>query len=249
MINLFPVIEEPNWLRADTATLQDAAFPLDGILRDSLYYPSSGFDGDPVRHLAGNVLGFVYVDYGESREDLDDALRNRGFKGYDVIARRDVTEKELTPRGWSRTPPSPADGDPSRYRDWIKKPFCSWIVLERAREMTDCHGPRRFTLLYLCADGVAAYQALYEANGRFPAFVAIIQPGHGFGGNWTDFTDPEAIFTQSVLQNPAGHPEFLLYGGYGEQHDYMPACWPSYSELVCFFDKAGGGTIGAWRKA
>ena len=249
MINLFPIIEEPNWLRADPATLQDAAFPLDGILRDSLYYPSSGFDGDPVRHLAGNVLSFVYVDYGKTREDLDDVLKNPGFKGYDVIAKRDVTEKELTPRGWSPSFPSPADGDPSRYRDWIKNPFCSWIILERAREIPVCHGPRRFSLLYLCADGAAAYQALYHANKKFATFVAIIQPGHGTGGNWTDFTDPEAIFARSVLKNPAGKPEFLLYGGYGEQHDYMPACWPGYPEIVCFLDRARGGTIGVWRKA
>ena len=249
MIDELPIIEEPHWLRTDPATLQDAAFPLDGILRDSLYYPSSGFDGDPVRHLAGNVLSFVYVDYGESREDLDDELMNRGFTGYDVIATRDVTKEELIPHGWSPSPPSPADGHPSRYRDWIKEPFCSWIILERTREMPVHHGPRRFSLLYLCADGVAAFQALYVANGRFPAFVAIIQPGHGFGGNWTDFTDPEAIFARSVLQNPAGKPEFLLYGGYGEQGIYQPACWPSYPKLVCFLDKAGGGNIGVWRNA
>jgi hypothetical protein len=45
-------------------------FPMDQVLQDSLYYPSSGFDGDPVRHLAGNILSFIYVDYGYSHDEF-----------------------------------------------------------------------------------------------------------------------------------------------------------------------------------
>ena len=69
MIEQLPRACRSEWLsRVDPATIQDADFPLDDILRDSLYYPASGFDGDPVRYLAGNVLSFVYVDYGHSRK-------------------------------------------------------------------------------------------------------------------------------------------------------------------------------------
>ncbi len=249
MINQLPIMEEPDWLRVGPATIQDAEFPLDGILRDSLYYPSSGFDGDPVRYLAGNVLSFVYVDYGNSRNELDDVLKSSGFKGYDVIAKRDVRERELAPRGWTPSFPSREDGDPSRYLDWMKTPFCSWVVLQRAKEMPASHGPHRFSLLYLAADGVAAYQALYVANGKYPAFLAIIQPGHVFGMNYTNFTNPDLILAQTVLQNPAGKPRVLLYGGFGPRSSYQPSCWPSYSELLCFLDKQGGGSIGVWRAA
>ena len=250
MIEQLPIVEEPEWLsRVDPATIQGVELPLDGILQDSLYYPSSSFDGDPVRYLAGNVLSFVYVDYSEGREDLDDALTNPGFRGYAVIAKRNVTEKELAPRGWTPSFPSPADGDPSRYCDWMKKPFCLWIILQRLPEIPASHGPHRFSLLYLCADGVAAFQALYVTNGKFPAFVAIIQPGHGFGGNWTDFTDPDKIFARSVLQNPAGNPRVVLYGGIGPRSFYRQPCWPDYFELICSLYKAGGGRIGIWRNA
>ncbi len=250
MIEQLPLLEEPEWLtRVDPVTIQDEALPLAGILRDSLYYPSSGFDGDPVRYLAGNVLSFVYVDSGQGRADLDQALRSRGFRGYEILGRRDVAERELVPSGWTPSLPLPEDGDPSKYRDWIRQPFCSWIVLQRVREMPDSHGPHRFSLLYLCADGVAAFQALYVANGESPAFVAIIQPGHGFGANWTNFEDPNLIFARSVLQNHAGIPTILLYGGIGPRDFYRQPCWPDYPELLCFLDKAGGGSIGVWRNA
>ena len=249
MIEQLPVVEEPQWLtRVDPMGIQDAEFPLHGILRDSLYYPSSDFDGDPVRHLAGNVLSFVYVDYGNSREELDDALASPGFRGYEVITRRNVTQRELAPRGWTPSYPSLEDGDPSRYRDWMKKPFCSWIVLQRLVEMPENHGPNRFSLLYLCADGVAAFQALYVANGRCPSYVAIIQPGHGFGGNYTKFEDPNKILARSVLENPAGTPGYLLYGGY-VRGVYRRSCWPSYSEPICRLPKEGGESIGVWTNA
>ncbi len=89
------------------------AFPLGDILRDSLYYPASRFDGDPVAHLTGNIMSFIYVDYGHGREELDAELANRGFRGYEVIARRDVTERELTPGGWNPSFPAACDGKPS----------------------------------------------------------------------------------------------------------------------------------------
>ena len=268
MIEQLPRACRSEWLsRVDPATIRDAEFPLDDILRDSLYYPASGFDGDPVRYLAGNVLSFVYVDYSLSRKKLDRELSSRGFRGYEVIARRNVKTKELVPR--ERTPPplSPADGGDFQYRKWMirwtpppsfedgnpfkhrdkmKKPFCSWIIMQRRMEMPASHGPKRFSFLYLCADGVAAFQALYVANGMFPALVAVIQPGTGLGLNWTNFECPERIFTRSVLENPVGRPRILLYGGRGKRDWYLQTCWPDYSERLCFLERADG-SIGVWR--
>lgn len=252
MLEQLPAAEEPEWLsRIDSTTMCAAPFPLADILRGSLYYPSAGFDGDPVRYLAGNVVSFVFVDYGKSEEELTAELTNPryGFRGYEVIGSRRITENELAPRGWTPSFPSPADGDPSRYRDRMKKPFCSWVILQRRPETPISHGPHRFSLVYLCADGVAAFQALYAANGAAPGFVAVIQPGHGFGGNWTNYEDPNRIFARSVMQNPSGKPTFLLFGGIGRRDFYREPCWPDYSEFVCFLDKAGGGTIGVWRHA
>lgn len=251
MLDQLTEIAVPTWLRKlSSATITNEPFPLHELLHDSLYYPSSGFDGAPVHYLAGNILSFIYVDQSHSHDEFMIALSSPGFRGYEMVADRLVTERELTPRGWHPTLPTRADGEPSRFRDEIKKPFCSWLVFQRCENFPVSHGPSRFSLLYLCADGVAAFQALYVANSAFPKAVAVIQPGHAFGGNWTDYTNPERIFARSVLGNPSGQPEILLYGGYGGCDSYREPCWPDYQTHLCFVDKdrTDGGSIGIWSR-
>lgn len=250
MLPQLPEIAFPAWLaNLSPEAMIDAPFPLERVLQNSLYYPSSAFDGDPVRHLAGNILSFVYADYGYSRQQFMNALQKPGFRGYEQIGTRSVTEGELVPRGWRPTPPTDFDGDPFRYRSWIKPPFCSWSLFQRRKDFPASHGPIRFSLLYLCADGVAAFQALYVANNEAPKALAIIQPGHGFGANYTDYENPEKILARSVLGNQAGRPDILLFGGYGCLSYYRTPCWPTYRDQLCFIDKAGGGGIGVWKNA
>lgn len=250
MIKELPAAQMPAWLAAiDPNTVNKVAFPLENILKDSLYYPSSGFDGDPVKYLAGNIFSFIYVDYGYSEEDAMQAVRASGFRGYDVLSIRSVAKEELTPNDWQPTPLKPSDGDPTHVSPWIKKPFCLWTVFQRQSDFSEEHGPTRFSLLYLCADGVAAFQALYIANKVSPKAVAVIQPGHGFGGNWTDYTDANKIFGRSVLVRALSQPEFLLYGGVGQRDFYKEPCWPQYQTSLCFLAKAGSGVIGVWSKA
>jgi hypothetical protein len=251
MIQQLPEIKVPKWLLDLTPSeIMNEPFPLNHILKDSLYYPSSGFDGDPIRHLAGNFLSFIYVDYGYTSDELINALQAPGFLGYELIGTRVVTEQELAPKGWDPISLTSSDGNPMQFNDEMKQPFCSWMIFQRNETVSQSHGPFRFSLLYLCADGVAAFQALYVATKKTPKAIAIIQPGHGFGANWTDFTNPEQIFARSVLGNKNGPPEILLYGGYGKRNAYRNPCWPNYQNHVCFVDKVGlsNGNIGIWTK-
>ena len=121
-----------------------------------------------------------------------------------------------------------------------KKPYCSWSIFQRGEDVPAIHGPPRFSLLYLCADGVAAFQALYYANSASPKAVAVIQPGTAFGGNWTDFENPSGIFADTVLGNPQGSPQILLNKGAGSSFREQ-CCWPSFTELICFLDISDRG--------
>jgi hypothetical protein len=218
-------------------------FPLHDILSGSLYYPSSSFDGDPIAYLGGNHHSFVYVDYGEERNGLLAALEDPGFLGYRVLCNRPVLEAELTPNGWSPVIP---DGRLRRPPPgWVRHPFCEWVILQRNADFPNDHGPERFSLLFLCAEGVATFQALYVGNRVAPGTVAIIQPGTGFGGNWTDFADPEGPLAEAVLGNQAGRPDFILHGGAGGPSWYTRPCWSQYAERLGFL---GNTSIGVWRR-
>jgi len=244
MIDCLPKKLPPAWLSNITQENIASFPPINELLVDSLYYPSSAFDGDPVAYLSANIYSFIYVDYGFTVDDLEDNLNNEGFLGYHIIQTVDVTEAELVPNGWTPILPTAQDGEPNKFENWIKAPFAKWLVFQRNAGLDDHHGAERFSLLYLCAEAISAFQALYLSNHCSPLAVAVIQPGHGFGCNWTNFTDPNQIFARTVLGNPSGKPKYLLYGGYGDIEKYRESCWPQYTSNICFL---GNTNIGVWQ--
>lgn len=243
---MIPGIERrntPEWLMnlSDLETL-----PIQYLLKESLFYPSSGRDGDPVRYLGGFVHSFIYVDYGLDRSAIWESLHDdrHGFKGYSLLGCRYVAESELSVSGMRLTPAElTREENPLRHPKNTKQPFAIWTVQERSRNYGEEHGPERFSLLYICADGAAAFRALYYGNQCTPEVIAIVQSGEGWGGNWTDFRDPNRILGRLVLGNPYGRPSCLLYGGWGL--DYRDCCWPHYKTLIHYW-RAAYGALGLW---
>lgn len=223
-------------------TIAHGRFPVRALLYNSVYYPASAFDGGVIRDCNVNrkdweVLSFVYCDYSETEEALHLTEMPRGYR---LLGERQLKEKELIPNGW--TPVLPPNLDMQRYQYTVrhfanKRPFSTWMVFERLPEFGESHGPKRFSLLYICGDGVATYQALYWTHGISPRAVAIIQPGTGFGGNWSDFFKKDDPLYWTVKNNPAGIPEYV-YCGYWSQsatpatanpeNMRLPFDWPEY---------------------
>ena len=223
-------------------TIAHGEFPIRALLYNSVYYPASAFDGGVIRDCNVNrkdweVLSFVYVDYMATERDLSETDMPRGYR---VLGKRRLTETELIPNGW--TPKLPPNLDMQRYQHTVshfanRQPFATWMVFERLPEFGEDHGPKRFSLLYLCADGVATYQALYWTHGVHPHAIAIIQPGTGFGGNWTDFFKKDDPFYWTVSHNAAGMPDYV-YCGYWSQNratspsdtpEHIHFDWPDYT--------------------
>ncbi len=242
----------PEWLaRLQPAQLEASVFPLGEALRHSLYYPAAGFDGRPVQFLGGFIHSFVYVDYGMEERAVDAEMRAPGFLGYDLVGRKRLSERDLAPSGWRPQVPPQFRDQMSRFTDkqengFIRKPFATWYIFARNHDRGEDHGPQRFSLVYICADGVATYQALYWQGQTAPEVLAIIQPGTGFGGNYTDFRDPDGFFAWTVLRgNGANIPEYLVCGGL--LLDYAQAFWPNdYPEHVEWFQYQNGN--GVWRR-
>lgn len=247
MATRLPRVKSPAWLTKLSAdSIENGPFPLDRILRGSLFYPASGFDVDPVRHLSGSTRSFVYADYGGDRDDFMRALDGPEFRGYEILAIREIDEAELAPHGWHYPPDAFRDGQPNASD--MRPPFFVWVVMEGPCDFSVDHDPRRVSLLYLCIDGVEAFQTLYVDRDLAPKAIAIIQDGYGFGGNYTDFRDPKRSLGRTVLESPASIPQFLLYGGYGKRDEYSWPCWPRYQERIWFIEKSGGGSVGVWSR-
>lgn len=254
-----PSAPVPDWLAGLSQSLiENGEFIVKRLLENSLYYPAAGLDGSPIKYLSGNISNFVYADYGTTRDQYLKETEERGFKGYHCIGMREVGEDELTSKGWYFDSSDLDDGHRSERRDrsirprvsrhgWMlwrrspflagdAEPFCYWSVWQRREEFPPTHGPHRFSFLYLCAEGVSAFRALYHANEVAPFAVAVIQSGAGCGGNWTNFEDPDGSLAESVLANPSGLPKALIFGGIGNCEWYLKSCWQGhFGKHMCLF--------------
>ena len=157
-----------------------------------VYYPGSGTDGHPVQLFGSthSAHSFVYADYGLRQADLEAELEHPryGFRGYHTLARHQLRQSDLVPVGW--VPHIRADEirpDIYGFAAVINAPFGFLEVLERDSEFDDNHGARRLAILFLGADGIATYDALFCQRHSISAPYAVVLQDHGFGGNYDRF--------------------------------------------------------------
>jgi hypothetical protein len=87
-------LEMPSWLKELTPeSMVNDPLPLTDLLENSLYYPSAGSDGTPIRYLAGNIYSFFYVDYCMKQEKIINDIK-KGCKGYDLLAMHSLPAHE-----------------------------------------------------------------------------------------------------------------------------------------------------------
>ena len=214
------------------------ALPLSDLLQNSLFYPSCGFDGGVIKdcntlrqHLG--ITSFIYCDYGVRKVDF--LRKQNSFAGYEIIGSRNLVISDLIPNGW--TPQIPPGLTRDTYMRFVSKDletFAIWSVYKRLPKRDPKYGPEFFSLLYICGDGAATYQALYTANKSCPKALAIIQPGTSFGGNWSDFEDENGAFSWVVKSNSAGMPKTVYRGGYGV--NYPENFWKDYVHIATIND-------------
>lgn len=234
MINEMPMMEMPAWLREISERGESDEFPLLEILQDSLYYASAGKNGTPVKFLGGNILSHIYADYGVSRReflnDLNGTGKDCGFLGYSSLLQRDIRVGEIVPRGW--IPPLLPDNSYDRRflleQERRCDPFGHWSVWKRKPDFPPEHGPEAFSFLYFGGEMSCVYQAIFNRHAIKPKVLTIIQPGSGFGGGWEHTEGNNSFFKRVVQSNPAGMPEYLLFGGFGCRSFYEEPCWKEY---------------------
>ena len=235
------------WTNPETILHQP--FPVQELLNGCLYYPSAGLDGNVVRLFSKHVQSFVFVDYAQGKEALMAEIAN--FSGYEILAERAMRMEELIPNGWMpQTPPGVNAQSYLRYKEQFKQPFGRWAVYKRKDRYSEFHGPEYFSLLYLGGEGVASYQALFQSNNLRPSILAIIQPGHAFGNGWTGYHYTDEAMYWVANQNPAGLPETILYGGYGDEYDDLE--WDGYQmkeKIEPYYQPKGNGCLRVWQRS
>jgi hypothetical protein len=247
MSAVLPTQPTPRWLFSISA---EHSLPMAELLNGSVFYPACGIDGRPVQYLGGFSHSFIYADYGYPSDKIESLLKADGaFFGYRLKSSRLLPPDELPiDHAWKDIDLNVhLDGNPNRYRDRQVAPYAFWSIFQRLPDFPENHGPELFSLLYLAADGVAAYHALYHSNRVKPSVVAIIQPGEGFGWNWTYFFDSRQVFCRTVMGNKSGKPDYLLLGTPRANREFRrEVVWTGYGHLIKLW-KSSGGYLGLWQ--
>ena len=207
------------------------------FLTDSLYYPACGVDWEVIKYCNEHYdqLGinkFIYADYWITETMLKNDLVYfiECFLGYNLIEWHSVSSSAL---GFDLSLiPECSEFDKEHILGWRRKAYARYAVFEKDPLDGTGNGPDRFSILFLCAEGVVVYENLYLANDIVPKAMAIIQPGTAFGGNWTDFNNPNGPLIQTVNKGKS-LPEYFFFGGAGGSInvDYI---WNEYHPTLVF---------------
>jgi hypothetical protein len=218
-------------------------FNLKDILEDSVFYPAAGIDASDIECLSNQYCSFIHVDYSTPRDVVEPGMKHH-FEGvgYDLIGLKQVSEKELTPNGF--TPRNFAINEHERSRlemEFINDrfrcrnftPFALWAVYELNPLKTGKSQGKsnRFSLLHIGGEACATFEAIYISNKINPRCISIISPGEGFGDNWTIFRDPNFRLYQNLLFNTVNNnaimPDALLTNM--ALSDNEDCFWPDYN--------------------
>lgn len=184
-----------------------------------LYYPGSGFDGQPIKtfNIAHAVHVYLYVDYLLTMEELKRVLSLDGFRGYHLLDTQRISETDLAPHGWR------PHVEIQRHTIFNRTaPYCFMNIYERDADYDDSHGGLRFAVIFLCADGHATYDAIFANYFHEKAPFVVVLQDHGFGGNYSRFGNGGLM--HKVAKTANVFPEYLLVA---DDTD----CWEHYHKV------------------
>ncbi|MCC6899938.1 MAG: hypothetical protein IT377_13240 [Polyangiaceae bacterium] len=222
----------PDWLSRHSrgAPFDRAAFLGSRII----YYPGHGLDGHPVKLFGASRAAhcFVYADYKIEWNDIQASLTlgrpSPHFRGYSLLDDIRLAESDLVPRGWR---PTLSGTGTLPVRHDAVAPFGHLAILERAQVFDDSHGPSRLAFLFLGADGIATYDALFCQRDSVQAPYAVLLQDHAFGGNYDRFGAGGLM--ERIATTAAVFPRWLLVAEGTEP-------WAGYSAVPGVDPSVGG---------
>lgn len=232
--DIFPRTETPDWLLTIVEKKSlPSRIPICDVIKDCCFYPASGLDASPILIANGFIHSFIYCDYGINEKEFNKDMAYDKFRGYKKIMHKTVVRDEIVSSTW--IPQMPNHFDQFNGFNLLLEaqrkcqPFGDWSIWERDKDNSESHGPKYFSFLFLAGEGIATYQGLFLRNHNNPKILALIQPGHAFGGNWTNFLDEGAPLWQFVIKGDL--PEYVLIGSYYHPEITNECNFPGYEMI------------------
>lgn len=225
----------PTWLQSFDAS---SRFNRDEFFQSRVvFYPGCGTDGHAVEVFGGAhaAYAFVMADYAAWQEtsvqsELAPDHPHR-FRGYRVAWEQQLQVEDLLSSEW--TPHvRPSEVENSDKFASRSAAFGRFVVLEREPDFGVQHGAERLAIVFLGADGIATYDALFcQGVGDVQAPYAVLLQDHGFGGNYNRFGGGGLM--ETIAARTRTWPEWLLVGE-------NTSAWGGYRRVRSIAPSAGG---------
>ena len=222
----------PTWLKSYS---KGQTISLTEFLNSRIvYYPGSAWDWHPIEVFGGSCSAhcFIYVDYMQSEAKVVGNLQGEcGLVGYRILDSVPIPEVELrraAPLRKHYLKPDEmlraAEATRGMRNGSVSfAPYARLVVLERRADWYE--GAERIAVLFLGADGHAAFEAIFANRNASSLFGFLLQE-HGFGCNYDRWgkggicdkiMQRSKVFPRFVLteaeEHPC-HPDGGLYDGY-----------------------------------
>ena len=245
MVDCINTPPPPPWLSNLTpAEITNGPLPIDQICEASVYHPACGTDATVITALLGNAHSFVYCDIHDYRPQLNDwvasLLANDGWR---LLARREFNIRDLLPEWALPTCRYNPDLHCDVFRGWgttihlrngrpcpplhARAAYVIWAVYEKSGSH-----PQRFSLLFVCNEGICTYKALYPDRARNPHILVLPIT---FYGPWYIFYDSQHCFVPIVQSLPMAMPPYVLRDVNVNNH-----VWNSHPECVGLVETTHG---------
>lgn len=203
--------ELPVWLR-DYG--KDTILDMKEVLKSRVcYYPGAGFDGKPIWlfNKANSVHLFIYVDYLMKENETSDALdAPNAFTGYHLIGTIKLSKDLLLPNGFKEHITSEEKNKAiNGYKEFGINPsrgYAYMKIFERNPEFDEKHGAFRFAIIYLGADAITTYDALF-GNKNANLYSMFLQD-YGFGCQYEHFG--EGTLLERIAERTNSFPKYII---------------------------------------
>lgn len=187
----------------------------DVLLENSCYYPSSGIDISPIECFS-KIQSFIYCDYIYDETRWINEITKEMDK-YEIIFEQQLRithnfDKHFHYKKDSSSINERTNSD-GLLEEIVKRapPFSLITIWKRNNKY--------ISIIYISSEAVHCYEQIFLKNRITPRAIAIIQPGHTMGGNWTNFFNTNSAFLGMVRKGPL--PEYMLLGCYGESDNFF----------------------------
>lgn len=205
-----------------------------------VYYPGAGVDGSPIRVFSSAHASHVFlcVDYSISKEEIGKSLSKNAFKGYHLLYKSELSQEELTigEVAYHLTDDEKRDvfEKYSVARVPTENRYGHIKIYERDKDLGEEHGVKRFAIIYLGADAIATYDALF-GNGDHAPFACVID-SYGFDGSYDHFGKDSLM--ERIAKRTRSLPKYLLCPNHCK-------CWDGYSQIK---DVSGTKNRFVWKR-